>query len=62
MKYSSVQWEGNMANMCLAVEVRVGNMECGFYLVGIHYLVRKDVWIKRREINLYFIHNDPDSF
>jgi hypothetical protein len=51
-----------MANMCLAVEVRVGNMECGFYLVGIHYLVRKDVWIKRREINLYFIHNDPDSF
>lgn len=25
MKYSSVQWEGNMANICFAVEVRVGN-------------------------------------
>jgi len=30
VKYSSVQWEGNMANICVAVEVRVGNMECDF--------------------------------
>lgn len=31
-----------------------------FYPVGMHYVVRKDVWIKRCEINLSFFHNHPD--